>query len=296
MSYHKGMSEHAPTHAVGHEEDPLESLQYLDRPKDRREKHVTPEEHAKRDAEAMEKAWKALEKHTEPEAYAREGMRKFLMSLKESVAQRKEYFKSKKEGKDKNNKTIEQRVNEKDVELQTVRQKIKNAEAKIDREVGQDKLNLFSSGKEYHVLKKEEERLEHEHELLKAEKKHIDDAITDLEKIENDLKNADSISKIPDIKVARAKTQELNAKVAAITHSMSKDGHDHGHGHEPESFWQKVKSTFVPKHMAMVAGAGFMGVFTWYLGVVWGDMTGGWKGLGKKSGSHGGGGHGGHGH
>jgi len=135
----------------------------------------------------------------------------------------------------------------------------------------------------------------------KATEKEIEEQKRILEELHS--KNPKDTEKIKEIRKWLMDHGQDPKKLSSKTQDLEKKGGDkkphEDHGHEEE----KKKGLFAriydsTKFVPISAGAGVFAGLTWYLGIVWGEVVGGWKGGGgKKSGGGGhGGGHGGGGH
>ncbi|MFA6050774.1 MAG: hypothetical protein WC761_06320 [Candidatus Paceibacterota bacterium] len=141
-------------------------------------------------------------------------------------------------------------------------------------------------------------------EVLATVEKHVSKSTGHLERIQKTEKLIEAFKPRLTDSTDRSTAFNIGENVLILmdsieTHPEKQGGHgeDHGHGEEKKGFWKSLAGYTV--HAPWVGVGAFFGGISWYLGIVWGEVTG-WKGGGggKKSGGggHGGGGHGGGGH
>ncbi len=238
-------------------------------------------EKAQQDAEAQKKAWEALQKHEISDELTKRAIEHLLEEAAESITKGKAHLEGEK-------KTIGKEAENIKKELEKVTEAYNKA---VIDSGDKTKGNLFEAGKMFTSAKNEKERLEKLYKTATDKQEEIDEGIKNIKEAETKLSEANSKVSTGDLAGAKEATTKVMTELEHAAHGISHRSTHEDHGHAAPSFWDKLKGSLSQSHW--VAGAGVMGAITWYLGIVWGEVTGGWKSLGGGSKKSSGGGHGG---
>ncbi len=224
---------------------------------------------------ALNEALKALDEHPTTDEFSKIAVKHLLDEATESVVKGKEHLEAEKVGADAEVKDLKDELDE---ALKVYNQAVLDSGDPT-------KGNLFDAGRRFTAAKHEMERVQKICDEAKMKQIEIDKNLKDVEDVEKELNNPTSETKSKDLKKAKTATAAVMVKLQHVAHGITHRSSAPQPQHKKESFWSKVKDSF--SHAHLVAGAGVMGAITWYLGIVWGEVTGGWKALGGG----GGGGH-----